>query len=262
MTSGSGDRPRKEDCHDGAVHYILKAITSINGPQNGQNFIFPNFVVENDPNKHTHTHTFGVGGFTFQYFVFFLIFAFSCLSCSSFPLLKSGPSNEVIGLKNYGTTNAHEVFCTNFVHSLTLAQFLLSPFLSHTHSLSLLLLLLLLIFARGGGTMGRRGTNRPQKSIQNWQKSPQNGQMFDPMTPNLVPKPPKGSKGSRTFQQNSPGRPRFLSSKPKKDKLSREGTNFSATTPSRGRPPPHRAVSGPKKLIFVLCFLPDKCNNH
>ena len=43
------------------------------------------------------------GFFTFQYFVFFLIFAFSCLSFSSFPLLldfskpKSGPSNEVIG---------------------------------------------------------------------------------------------------------------------------------------------------------------------
>ena len=38
-------------------------------------------------------------------------------------------------------------------------------------------------------------------------------------------------------------------------KLSREGTNFSATTPSRGRPPPHWAVSGPnKKLIFVLFF--------
>ena len=43
------------------------------------------------------------GFFTFQCFVFFLIFAFSCLSFSSFPLLldflkpKSGPSNEVIG---------------------------------------------------------------------------------------------------------------------------------------------------------------------
>ena len=46
-----------------------------------------------------------------------------------------------------------------------------------------------------------------------------------------------------------------LFEKPKEDKLSREGTNFSATTPSRGRPPPHRAVSGPKKLIFVLFFL-------
>ena len=52
-----------------------------------------------------------------------------------------------------------------------------------------------------------------------------------------------------------PGHPRFLSSKPKEDKLSRAGTKFSATTPSSGRPPPHRAVSGPKKLIFVLFFL-------
>ena len=41
--------------------------------------------------------------------------------------------------------------------------------------------------------------------------------------------------------------------------LSREGTNFSATTPSRGRPPPHRAVSGPEKLLFVLLF---SCLNH
>ena len=44
------------------------------------------------------------GSFTLQCFVFFLIFAFSCLSFSSFPLLldflkpKSGPSNEVIGI--------------------------------------------------------------------------------------------------------------------------------------------------------------------
>ena len=51
-----------------------------------------------------------------------------------------------------------------------------------------------------------------------------------------------------------PGHPRFLPSKSKEDKLSREGTNFSATTPSRGRPPPHWAVSGPKKLIFVPFF--------
>ena len=41
--------------------------------------------------------------------------------------------------------------------------------------------------------------------------------------------------------------------RPKEDKLStREGTNFSATTPSRGTL--HRVVSGPKKLIFVLFF--------
>ena len=37
------------------------------------------------------------------------------------------------------------------------------------------------------------------------------------------------------------------SSKPKEEKLSRAGTNFSATTPSRGRPSSHREVSGPKK---------------
>ena len=43
-----------------------------------------------------------------------------------------------------------------------------------------------------------------------------------------------------------PAHARCLSSKPKEDKLSREGTNFSATTPSRGRPPPHRVVSDPK----------------
>ena len=50
------------------------------------------------------------------------------------------------------------------------------------------------------------------------------------------------------------GHPRFPSSKPKEDKLSRESTNFSATTPSRGRPAHHRAVSAPQKLIFVLFF--------
>ena len=60
--------------------------------------------------------------------------------------------------------------------------------------------------------------------------------------------------GVRDIPAKFPGYPRFLSSKPKEDKLSREGTNFSATTPSRGRPPLHREVSGPKKLIFVLVF--------
>ena len=62
---------------------------------------------------------------------------------------------------------------------------------------------------------------------------------------------PKG----RDVPAKFPGLPRFFSSKPKETKLSREGTNFSATTPSRGRPPPHRAVSGPRKLIFVFFFL-------
>ena len=61
----------------------------------------------------------------------------------------------------------------------------------------------------------------------------------------------------RDIPAKFPGHPRVLSSKPKEDKLSREGTNFSATTPSRGRPPPHRAVSRPKKIIFVLFFLPE-----
>ena len=54
--------------------------------------------------KHTHLVW---GFFTFQCFVFFLTFAFSCLSFSSFPLLldflkpKSGPSNEDIGSKSF-----------------------------------------------------------------------------------------------------------------------------------------------------------------
>ena len=61
--------------------------------------------------------------------------------------------------------------------------------------------------------------------------------------------------GVRDTPAKFPGHPRFVSSKPKENKLSREGTNFSATTPSRGRPPPDRTFSGPKKLIFVLFFL-------
>ena len=40
-----------------------------------------------------------------------------------------------------------------------------------------------------------------------------------------------------------PGHPRFPPSKAKQNKISRAGTNFSTTTPSRGRPPPHPAVS-------------------
>ena len=61
--------------------------------------------------------------------------------------------------------------------------------------------------------------------------------------------------GVRDIPAKFPGHPGFLSSKPKEDKVSRAGTKFSATTPSRGRPPPHQAVSGPKNLIFVLFFL-------
>ena len=61
--------------------------------------------------------------------------------------------------------------------------------------------------------------------------------------------------GVRDIPAKFTGHPRLISSKSKEDKLSREGTNFSATTPSHGRPPPHRAVSRPQKLIFVLFFL-------
>ena len=39
---------------------------------------------------------------------------------------------------------------------------------------------------------------------------------------------------------------RFFLSKPKEEKLSRESTNFSATTPSRGRPPPTGRSPDPK----------------
>ena len=63
--------------------------------------------------------------------------------------------------------------------------------------------------------------------------------------------------GVRDTPAKFSGHPGFLPSKPKEDKLLREGTNFSATAPSRGRPPPHWAVSGPKEVIFVLFFLPD-----
>ena len=65
--------------------------------QKRSNFqFFPSCILKNDRAKTPHL-------VSFQCFVFFLIFAFSCLSFSSFPLLldflkpKSGPSNEVIG---------------------------------------------------------------------------------------------------------------------------------------------------------------------
>ena len=80
--------------------YIYMAITSISGPKKGHIFNFPQFRSKDDPEKHPHLVR---GFFTFQCFVFFLMFAFSCLSFSSFPLLldfskpESGPSNEVIG---------------------------------------------------------------------------------------------------------------------------------------------------------------------
>ena len=70
------------------------AITSISEPKKGQNFNFPQFYSKNDPEK---PHAWCGVFFTFQCFVFFLIFALSCLSFSSFPLLldflkpQSGP---------------------------------------------------------------------------------------------------------------------------------------------------------------------------
>ena len=66
--------------------------------------IFAQFYSKNDPENPPH-QVWGL--FTFQCFVFFLIFAFSCLCFSSFPLHldflnpKSGPSNEVIGMHAY-----------------------------------------------------------------------------------------------------------------------------------------------------------------
>ena len=59
------------------------------------------FIVKNDPERPPHLVR---GFFTFQCFVFFPLFAFSCLGFSSFPLLldflkpKSGPSNDVTGI--------------------------------------------------------------------------------------------------------------------------------------------------------------------
>ena len=46
-----------------------------------------------------------------------------------------------------------------------------------------------------------------------------------------------------------PPNPRYLSSKPKEDKLSRESTNF-----SRGRPPPHRAGVRTQKVNLCALF--------
>ena len=68
-------------------------------------------------------------------------------------------------------------------------------------------------------------------------------------------------------RQNSRGIPALPFEAPR-NKISREGMNFSTSTPSRGRPPPHSAVSGPQKLwggergLFGLCFpcgLSTKC---
>ena len=65
---------------------------------------FPQFYRKDDPENPPHLVW---GFFTFQCFVFFLIFAFSCFSYSSSPLLldflkpKSGPSNEVLYIYIY-----------------------------------------------------------------------------------------------------------------------------------------------------------------
>ena len=61
---------------------------------------------------------------------------------------------------------------------------------------------------------------------------------------------PPGSGTSRTNSWD-----RFLPSKRKEDKLSREGTNFSTHTPSRGRPPPHSGVQTQKVNLCALFFL-------
>ena len=58
--------------------------------------------------------------------------------------------------------------------------------------------------------------------------------------------------GVRDIPAKLPVHPRFLPAKPKQDKLSRKGTNLSTTTTSRGRPPPHRVVSG--KFYFCVLF--------
>ena len=60
--------------------------------------------------------------------------------------------------------------------------------------------------------------------------------------------------GVRDIPARFPEHPSFPPSKPKEDKLSREGTNFSTPTPSQGRPLPHPTISGPIKLICVLFF--------
>ena len=41
--------------------------------------------------------------------------------------------------------------------------------------------------------------------------------------------------------------------------VSRDRPNFSAPTPSHGRPPPHPKISGPKSLGLGSFFFPDVC---
>ena len=56
----------------------------------------------------------------------------------------------------------------------------------------------------------------------------------------------------RDIPAKFPGHPRFLSSKPKEDKLSRAGTNFSATTPRVEDPHPTRRSPDPKVNLCAL----------
>ena len=79
--------------------------------------------------KKNHTKC---GGFSrFNVFVFFLIFAFSCLIFSAFPPLldflkpKSGPSNEVIGIYIYIFVFS---FTTNFLYHDTARHLLRDTF--------------------------------------------------------------------------------------------------------------------------------------
>ena len=60
--------------------------------------------------------------------------------------------------------------------------------------------------------------------------------------------------GTSGISRQNPGisRPKSLISL-----VSRDIPNFSAPTPSRGRPPPHPKISGPKSLGLGSFFLPD-----
>ena len=62
--------------------------------------------------------------------------------------------------------------------------------------------------------------------------------------------------GVRDIPAKSPGHPRSLSSKPKEDKLSRESTNFSATTLRMEDPHPTGRPPDPKSYSFCSFFLP------
>ena len=74
-----------------------------------------------------------------------------------------------------------------------------------------------------------------------------------PVYPGEIPRTSR--QNPRDMPAKSPGHSRFSSSKPKKNKLSREGTIFLTTTPLSGGSPPHPAGSGPKMSIFLLIFL-------